>query len=162
MKNICLLYTGQRKSDLSGDYLLENGYRNFNPVLKRFMSQDSMSPFGVGGEHGYIYCGNDPVNGIDVSGHGPAVDWLLFDVFEGLIERFFEDAISASVTDAIVSPAGWSNGLSRIISRSMRNLLSAAASGENDNLFLLSQDADWFGKVVALNGIKRSYLNGSS
>lgn len=147
MKNIYLRYTGQRKSYLSGDYLLGNGYRNFNPILKRFMSQDNMSPFGVGGENGYIYCSNDPVNDIDVSGHGPVVDWLLFDVFDGLIEGFFEDATSASVTDAIVSPTGSANGLSRDMSRSMLNLFSAAASGGNNNFYLLSQDVDWFWKM---------------
>lgn len=64
-----LLYTGQRRSSVTGNYLLGNGYRGFNPVLKRFVAQDSFSPFGAGGLNGFAYCGQDPVNNSDPSGH---------------------------------------------------------------------------------------------
>ncbi len=49
MKDIPLQYAGQRRSSVSGHYLLGNGYRGFNPILKRFAGQDSYSPFGAGG-----------------------------------------------------------------------------------------------------------------
>lgn len=49
-------------------YLLGNGHRNFNPVLMRFRSPDSLSPFLAGGLNAYAYCGNDPVNAVDPSG----------------------------------------------------------------------------------------------
>ncbi|RMT23107.1 hypothetical protein ALP50_00153 [Pseudomonas syringae pv. spinaceae] len=64
-------FTGQRVDPVTGHYLLGNGYRAFNPVLMRFNSPDSLSPFGEGGLNAYGYCGGDPVNGVDPSGHMP-------------------------------------------------------------------------------------------
>ncbi|HEY1999203.1 RHS repeat-associated core domain-containing protein [Paraburkholderia sp.] len=67
---VSLGYTGQRRSAVSGTYLLGNGYRSFNPIIRRFSAWDSVSPFGRGGAHGYGYCSGDPVNQSDPSGHG--------------------------------------------------------------------------------------------
>ncbi|WP_449126261.1 RHS repeat domain-containing protein [Pseudomonas viridiflava] len=50
--------------------LLGNGYRAYNPVLMKFHSPDSLSPFDEGGVNAYAYCEGDPVNGVDPSGHG--------------------------------------------------------------------------------------------
>lgn len=50
-------------------YLLGNGYRAFNPLLMRFHSPYSLSPFAAGGLNAYAYVGNDPANRIDPSGH---------------------------------------------------------------------------------------------
>ena len=38
-------FNGERPDPLTGHYLLGNGYRAFNPVLMRFNSPDSSSPF---------------------------------------------------------------------------------------------------------------------
>lgn len=62
-------FTGQRVDPVTGHYLLGNGYRAFNPVLMRFNSPDSLSPFGEGGVNAYGYCGGDPVNWVDLTGH---------------------------------------------------------------------------------------------
>jgi RHS repeat-associated protein len=62
-------YTGERADPVTGHYLLGNGYRAYNPVLMRFNSPDSLSPFGKGGLNAYAYCTVDPVNGIDPTGH---------------------------------------------------------------------------------------------
>lgn len=70
-------YAGQRCSIVNSHYLLGNGYRGFNPVLKRFSGQDSLSPFSVGGEHGYIYSNNNPINNTDPTGHGPLIDFVI-------------------------------------------------------------------------------------
>jgi len=64
-----LRFSGQRIESATGHYLLGNGYRAFNPVLMRFHSPDSLSPMGAGGINCYAYCGGDPVNNIDPSGH---------------------------------------------------------------------------------------------
>ncbi len=64
-----LRYSGQRKESATGHYLLGKGYRAFNPVLMRFHSPDSLSPMGAGGLNCYAYCGGDPVNNTDPSGH---------------------------------------------------------------------------------------------
>ncbi|PBP78129.1 RHS repeat-associated core domain-containing protein [Pseudomonas syringae] len=66
-------FTGQRVDPVTGHYLLGNGYRAFNPVLMRFNSPDSLSPFGEGGVNAYGYCEGDPVNRVDPSGHWPTV-----------------------------------------------------------------------------------------
>ncbi len=41
-------FNGERPDPVTGHYLLGNGYRGFNPVLMRFNSPDSLSPFGEG------------------------------------------------------------------------------------------------------------------
>ena len=62
-------FNGERRDPVTGSYLLGNGYRAFNPVLMRFNSPDSWSPFGEGGLNAYGYCVGDPVNQIDPNGH---------------------------------------------------------------------------------------------
>jgi RHS repeat-associated protein len=62
-------FNGERPDPVTGHYLLGNGYRAFNPVLMRFNSPDSWSPFGKGGLNAYAYCVGDPVNRNDPTGH---------------------------------------------------------------------------------------------
>ncbi|SDW12320.1 RHS repeat-associated core domain-containing protein [Pseudomonas syringae] len=64
-------FNGERVDPVTGHYLLGNGYRAFNPVLMRFNSPDSLSPFGRGGLNAYAYCQGDPVNRSDSGGHAP-------------------------------------------------------------------------------------------
>jgi RHS repeat-associated protein len=64
-------FNGERPDPVTGHYLLGNGYRGFNPVLMRFNSPDSLSPFGGGGLNAYAYCGGDPRNSVDPTGHAP-------------------------------------------------------------------------------------------
>lgn len=62
-------FNGEQPDPLTGHYLLGNGYRAFNPVLMRFNSPDSLSPFERGGLNAYAYCLGDPVNRCDPTGH---------------------------------------------------------------------------------------------
>jgi RHS repeat-associated protein len=62
-------FNGERRDPQTGHYPLGNGYRQFNPVLMRFNSPDSLSPFGDGGLNPYGYCLADPVNRSDPTGH---------------------------------------------------------------------------------------------
>ncbi|WP_150773554.1 RHS repeat-associated core domain-containing protein [Pseudomonas fluorescens] len=65
-------FNGERPDPVTGWYLLGTGYhRPFNPVLMRFNSPDSWSPFGEGGVNAYAYGLGDPTNQIDKSGHAP-------------------------------------------------------------------------------------------
>jgi RHS repeat-associated protein len=61
-------FTGEVVDPATGHYLLGNGHRAFNPVLMRFNSPDSLSPFGRGGLNPYAYCLGDPVNFSDPTG----------------------------------------------------------------------------------------------
>ncbi|AWY39809.1 hypothetical protein DKY63_07795 [Pseudomonas putida] len=73
---LCLLgFNGELVDLMTGHYLLGNGYRAFNPVLMRFNSPDSLSPFGEGRFNAYAYCEGDPVNLNDPTGH--AAGWAL-------------------------------------------------------------------------------------
>ncbi|RMO71422.1 hypothetical protein ALQ36_02110 [Pseudomonas syringae pv. primulae] len=64
-------FNGERRDPVTGHYLLGNGYRAYNPVLMRFNSLDSLSPFGEGGLNAYGYVGGDPVGFGDETGHVP-------------------------------------------------------------------------------------------
>ncbi|MCO8160992.1 RHS repeat-associated core domain-containing protein [Pseudomonas sp. 21LCFQ010] len=62
-------FVGECPEPVTGYYMLGNGYRAYNPILMRFHSPDSMSPFGGGGINAYAYCAGDPLNRIDLDGH---------------------------------------------------------------------------------------------
>ncbi|WP_082930391.1 RHS repeat-associated core domain-containing protein [Pseudomonas silesiensis] len=61
-------FNGERPDPVTGCYLLGNGRRTFNPVLMRFTSPDSLSPFEKGGLNPYAYCLGDPINRSDPNG----------------------------------------------------------------------------------------------
>nr|WP_180203519.1 RHS repeat-associated core domain-containing protein [Pseudomonas sp. SbOxS1]NYU03236.1 RHS repeat-associated core domain-containing protein [Pseudomonas sp. SbOxS1] len=63
-----LAYNGERPDPVTGHYHLGNGYRQFNPVLMRFNSPDSLSPFKKGGVNAYAYCSGNPVLNTDPTG----------------------------------------------------------------------------------------------
>lgn len=98
MHDINIHYAGYRRTGVSGNYLPGNGYRGFNPALKRFSGQDSLSPFGAGGIHGMAYCGGNPVNRTDPSGH-------LFGLFFFLMvtDITAEVTVDAAVDSAVVA-----------------------------------------------------------
>ncbi len=75
-------FNGEQPDPVTGHYLLGNGYRAYNPVLMRFNSPDSLSPFGKGGLNAYAYCVGDPVNKSDPSGHD-STDILLSALYIG-------------------------------------------------------------------------------
>ncbi|MEU9604180.1 RHS repeat-associated core domain-containing protein [Streptomyces sp. NPDC048057] len=68
-KGSVLGHDGQRIDPALGWFHLGNGYRAYDPVLMRFTTPDSLSPFGAGGINPYAYCLGDPVNRNDPSGH---------------------------------------------------------------------------------------------
>ena len=61
-------FNGEAPDPMTGHYLLGNGHRAYNPVLMRFNSPDTLSPFGKGGLNPYCYCLGDPVNRVDPNG----------------------------------------------------------------------------------------------
>lgn len=62
-------FNGEQPEALTGHYLVGNGQRVYNPVLMRFNTPDSLSPFLKGGINAYAYCSGDPVNWKDPTGH---------------------------------------------------------------------------------------------
>ncbi|MGE8153891.1 RHS repeat-associated core domain-containing protein [Pseudomonas vancouverensis] len=70
-------FNGEVPDPVTGHYLLGNGHRAFNPVLMRFNSPDSLSPFRRGGLNPYVYCLGDPVNFSDPAGRFAELGRLL-------------------------------------------------------------------------------------
>ena len=66
---LLLAFNGEWRDVVTGHYHLGNGYRQFSPVMMRFCSSDSWSPFGKGGLNAYMYCAGDPTNHTDPTGH---------------------------------------------------------------------------------------------
>ncbi|KAJ2898378.1 hypothetical protein MKZ38_003969 [Zalerion maritima] len=61
-------FNGKWCDPVTGWYHLGNGYRVYNPVLRRFHTPDKLSPFGSGEINPYAYCLGDPINRVDPSG----------------------------------------------------------------------------------------------
>ncbi|VVN09005.1 hypothetical protein PS662_03750 [Pseudomonas fluorescens] len=89
-------FCGERQDSKTGWYLLGNGYRPFNPVLMRFTSPDSISPFGKGGLNAYVYCGGDPRNRIDPTGQ----NW--FSNISNMIKISAPKELSSVKTDKVI------------------------------------------------------------
>ena len=64
-------FNGVYQESITLHYLLGNGYRAYSPLLRRFLSPDSLSPFREGGLNSYAYCKGDPINATDPTGHWP-------------------------------------------------------------------------------------------
>ncbi|WP_407311803.1 RHS repeat-associated core domain-containing protein [Pseudomonas sp. nanlin1] len=73
-------FNGQYRESASELYMLGNGYRGYSPLLRRFYSPDSLSPFGEGGLNAYAYCLGDPINWVDPSGNVPRLLELLLKI----------------------------------------------------------------------------------
>ena len=65
-------YTGETLDNLTGLYYMNARY--YNPATGRFLTQDSYTgnPYDPWTQHLYAYCGNNPVNMVDPTGHIPS------------------------------------------------------------------------------------------
>ena len=63
-------FNGQLTDDQTHWQFLGKGYhRAYDPELRRFLHQDSLSPFGKGDINGYHFAKNNPVMNTDSNGH---------------------------------------------------------------------------------------------
>ncbi|WP_203649433.1 RHS repeat-associated core domain-containing protein [Pseudomonas sp. RtIB026] len=129
---ISLGFNGERLEPITGHYLLGNGYRAFNPVLMRFSSPDSLSPFARGGLNAYAYCLGDPVNHRDPSGH--TIKRYFVSAFERLL-RNAPDVMEASLTGQNSLPLKLISlhGSDKANEHSLRNGVSLAFSERQAN-----------------------------
>lgn len=68
-------FTGAYADPVVHGYPLGHGYRWYLPSLMRFTAADAASPFDEGGVNPYTYCGGDPIDRVDPSGHTWALGW---------------------------------------------------------------------------------------
>jgi RHS repeat-associated protein len=69
-----LRYRGYIYDSDTGLYYLQSRY--YNPGLGRFTNEDSIIFGGLLSSDQFLYCGNDPVNEIDKSGHDRHTIWV--------------------------------------------------------------------------------------
>jgi RHS repeat-associated protein len=92
-------FNGERADPVTGHYLLGNGYRAFNPILMRFNSPDSWSPFKQGGINPYTYCLGDPINMIDPNGRAG---------FFNMISKLFQRTRNSTIPGVVHRSSGHS------------------------------------------------------
>ena len=124
-------FNGERPDPVTGHYLLGNGYRAFNPVLMRFNSPDSWSPFGEGGLNAYAYCTGDPVNRIDPTGH-------LGNLWKGIKNIFHMRKPSPVVKQTVNNPKNIVSGLDIFDDEKSRlNIIAHGAVTEEGSFVLV-------------------------
>ncbi|MBH3384923.1 RHS repeat-associated core domain-containing protein [Pseudomonas juntendi] len=110
-----LAFNGERPDAITGRYHLGNGYRQFSPVMMRFCSPDSWSPFGAGGFNAYVYCAGDPTNRTDPTGHF----WGIGTFFRGILGKKSkapkQAKIGVPVTKTNPTPDNRTNSISQKI-----------------------------------------------
>ncbi|MCP3752524.1 RHS repeat domain-containing protein [Pseudomonas sp. SBB6] len=85
-----------------GLYHLGNGYRLYDPLLQHFLTPDNWSPFGAGGVAAYVYCGGDPVNFHDPSGHAAVAQYSRWEGMPFMYTSEFR--IATSVLGVLAAP----------------------------------------------------------
>ncbi|MCE5978270.1 RHS repeat-associated core domain-containing protein [Pseudomonas sp. JR33AA] len=151
---------------LTGCYHLGNGRRTYNPVLMRFHSADSLSPFSDGGLNAYAYCAGDPINRVDPSG---AFSVTLFarnrvDVISPVISGISMFSSSVTLGGAVARTAR--NAVARLQSQHSGTLYAEPSLRSrigNTSLFyaggmgvagtaLSGVEQGWIGNVLTTNG----------
>ncbi|EKT4503149.1 RHS repeat-associated core domain-containing protein [Pseudomonas aeruginosa] len=120
-------FKGEYRDTLTGNYLLGNGYRLYNPVIMRFQSPDHDAPFDRGGINAYTYVLGDPINLRDPSGHRPIGIGKIAFSYEGWAARL--DDLAVFWTSDLSSPTGlvlniYGHGAPGKIQMSRGNLIS--------------------------------------
>jgi RHS repeat-associated protein len=82
-------YTGEHRDPWTGNYYL--GQRQYSPAMRHFTSPDSLSPFGAGGINAYAYCGGDPVNNTDPTGHFAQYD----EYYDRMARKAYQEKLDA-------------------------------------------------------------------
>jgi RHS repeat-associated protein len=107
------LYAGEQFDEDLGQYYLRARY--LNPETGRFLTMDShpgsnQDPLSL---HKYLYAHNNPVNGIDPSGHSFILEFTISSAIRGSIAAFTAGSISAGYSYAKGATAGaaLANGL---------------------------------------------------
>jgi RHS repeat-associated protein len=132
-------FNGELPDPLTGHYHLGKGYRQFNPVLMRFNSPDSLSPFGKGGLNTYCYCLGDPGNRIDPKGHASGPIGRFFSRLLGIPVPSRKNALISKINnnEIIIQPSDY-----------FASKLSFDPNSQFENFSLESRNAEKFDNKV--------------
>lgn len=100
-------FNGYTEDRVIRKYILANGTRTYNPVISRFHSLDSMSPFGRGGTNGFAYCLGDPINKKDPSGHAAIVAYLIAAIVGAVVGAILSAVVEGIRSDITGDPFDW-------------------------------------------------------
>ncbi|MCE0913880.1 MULTISPECIES: RHS repeat-associated core domain-containing protein [unclassified Pseudomonas] len=109
-------YTGLSRMSFGG--YMPGSYRRYDPLIMRFTSPDSFSPFGEGGLNSYCYASNDPMNNIDLSGH-VSFKWLknIFGRSRRKIENLQPAKAATTEANTLLASALFGTGYSKNLPR---------------------------------------------
>jgi len=124
-------FCGERRDRLTGGYHLGNGRRAYSPVLMRFNSPDTLSPFGRGGMNSYAYCSNDPINRVDRNG----ANWLSISIFATVLAEGVLNIIDGFTATAKLAVQGLQQNSTpplgqqlQVLAKTYKGLLKVAGS----------------------------------
>jgi RHS repeat-associated protein len=143
-------FNGELRESTTGWYLLGQGYRAYNPILMRFHSPDSLSPFEAGGLNAYMYCLGDPVNYRDPDGHLPAWAMMLIGVVGGVALGVITAGAATPAATALIS-AG-------VISASTASSIGAVAGGVSASMGVAALGTGLVGSFAGLDENTESLL----
>ena len=107
LQNHNIGFNGYTKDRVIEKYVLANGTRIYNPVISRFHSLDSMSPFGRGGTNSYAYCLGDPINKRDPSGHFAIMAYLISAIIGAIVGAITSTIVEGIRSDITGDPFDW-------------------------------------------------------
>ncbi|EHV9838139.1 hypothetical protein K1P63_004170 [Vibrio vulnificus] len=156
LKNNPIGFHGKPIDPVLNLYQYGNGYRLYNPYLRRFQQFDiEMSPFGEAGTNGYLFVSNDPFNRTDPDGRLDVVGLaggILAAIFA--IASFTATILSGGLAAPTVGAAlSTTTFLSGLISSSTGIAAAIIDDPSHPAYYHLSKASAWSGLIIDIASV---------